>query len=82
MRDRRKEPLMRTRMTLPLWRLIPVLLISSPSVAGAQARVEQGREVLDTVRAMHLMIDFGGEALDPNQLNSLTLAEKLRAKYH
>ncbi len=29
---------------------------------------------------MHLMIDFGGEALDANQLDSITLAEKLEPK--
>ena len=68
---------MRVRIASRRYRFAPVLLLLVASLADAQTRVEQGRDVLNTVRAMHLMIDFGGEALAPDQLDSLTLAEKL-----
>ncbi len=60
------------------WCPLPIAFLSqASSVAGAQARVEQGREVLNGVRAVHLMIDFGGEALEPGHIDPFELAMKL-----
>lgn len=57
-----------------------LLLVLAPSMAGAQSRVEQGREVLNGVRATHLMIDFGINVLQPDQVDSYNLAQDLATK--
>lgn len=57
------------------------LLLLARSVSSSQTREEQGREVLRGVRAAHLMIDFGMEALEFDQWDSFDLVMKLsRAK--
>ncbi len=54
-----------------------VLCLLTPSLAGVQSPIERGRKVLKGVRAMHLMVDFGIEAIDRDQIDSLELVIKL-----
>ncbi len=68
---------MRSSIASKQCRLAIAILLLAPSIAVAQTRVEQGREVLNGVRAAHLMIDFGMEALDRYPMDSLNLAEML-----
>ncbi len=60
-----------------IWQIILLLLFVAPSIVGDQQRIEQGHAVLDAVVAMHRLIDFGIEGLEPKQVDSFWLAEGL-----
>ena len=68
---------MRDRCSLSRCGMAVAAIVVIPSIVTAQSSAEQGRKILSGVQATYLMIDFGIEALEPQQFRDLCFAHKL-----
>ena len=71
---------MRPRIASRCCQFAPFLLLLVPSLARAETRTEQGRELLNGVREMRRNLHFGCESLDYDQFDCFCLAWALGTK--